>query len=144
MKSSGVSYKEQFDRNLPEIMVDSQQMQQVFLNLILNAIEAMPKGGKLNIKAFKVDIPSMPLKGPASIQSNGRTYIDVVIEDSGEGIPKEKLETIFDPFYTTKPAGLGLGLSIVYRIIKEHQGEIRVDSRVGQGTTFTITLPEGE
>lgn len=144
MKTSKVTYKEQFDRDLPEIMVDSQQMQQVFLNLILNAIEAMPNGGKLNIKANKIEISSGPVKGSSSLHNNGRTYVAVVIEDSGEGIPKEKLETIFDPFYTTKPAGLGLGLSIVYRIIKEHQGEIHVDSRIGQGTTFTITLPEGE
>jgi len=144
MKNSRVSYKEQFDRDLPEIMVDSQQMQQVFLNLILNAIESMSGGGKLIVKAHKVNIPSIPVKRPVALHANGRIYVTVVIEDSGEGIPKEKLETIFDPFYTTKPAGLGLGLSIVYRIIKEHQGEIHVDSRVGQGTTFTITLPVGE
>jgi signal transduction histidine kinase len=73
----------------------------------------------------------------------GTAFVEILISDSGVGIPADKLETIFNPFFTTKPNGLGLGLSIVYRIIEEHSGDIRVTSRPSRGTQFCIYLPTG-
>ena len=133
MSTSGIECQENYQENLSPVLVDSQQMQQVLLNLILNSIDAMPQGGTIKISARTY-----------RKQEKGNSYVLISIEDTGTGIPKEKIETIFDPFYTTKPAGLGLGLSIVYRIINEHNGEIVVESVEGKGTTFRITLPAGD
>ena len=146
MTSSGIQYVEDIEKNLPMILVDSQQIQQVFLNLILNSIDAMSEGGELTIYAKTIKDPQMGLirkRGKADSE-NGGAFVEVKCTDTGEGITPDKLEIIFDPFFTTKPNGLGLGLSIVYRIIDEHGGDIHADSKVGRGTTFTITLPTGE
>jgi two-component system NtrC family sensor kinase len=101
-------------------------MQQVFLNIMLNSIDAMTDGGDLNITA----------------KANG-SYVEVAISDTGSGIEESSISKIFDPFFTTKPMGkgTGLGLSICYGIIKEHNGTIAVKSKKGEGTTFTIKLP---
>jgi signal transduction histidine kinase len=109
---------------LPEINADPQQLTQVITNLILNAIQAMPNGGKLKL-------------------STSATADAVVLEiaDTGRGIPAEKLKDIFEPFFTTREEGLGLGLAITYQIIKSHKGEITVESQPGEGTTFQIKLP---
>jgi len=146
MANSGVTYIENFEPDLPDVMIDSQQIQQVFLNLILNAIEAMPGGGTLTISAKRIRDPQFGLirnRGGKNENPNGSSFVEVIVSDTGEGIKSDKLETIFDPFFTTKATGLGLGLSIVYRIIGEHHGDIRVESKVGQGTSFTIILPAG-
>jgi signal transduction histidine kinase len=113
--------------NLPLIQGDLQKLQQVFLNFFLNSIHAMSGGGLIHIEG-KVD--------PAG-------YVRVDFNDTGTGIPAEKLEHIFDPFYTTKPVGqgTGLGLSIVYAIIKKHGGYIEVRSKVNVGTTFSVFFP---
>ena len=126
-------------------MVDSQQIQQVFLNLILNSVEAMSNGGQLNVSARKIAIPESGIIQNTEDRNTEKkgSFVEVVVCDTGDGIDPEKVETIFDPFFTTKPNGLGLGLSIVYRIIEEHRGDIRVESQIGQGSTFTITLPAG-
>jgi two-component system, NtrC family, sensor kinase len=102
------------------------QLQQVFLNLFLNARDAMPRGGWLTV----------------STRSESRTAT-AEVADTGSGIPPEQLARIYDPFFTTKAIGrgTGLGLSISYGIIREHDGTIRCDSAVGQGTRFTLTLP---
>ena len=102
-------------------------MKQVFLNLLLNAQDAMPKGGTLTL---------------ATRNSRGREVV-VKISDTGVGIPKEMLSQIFEPFYTTKNAGsgVGLGLSVVQGIVRDHQGAIKVGSVVGRGASFTIRLP---
>lgn len=107
-----------------EIIADPQKLRQVFLNLGMNAIESLHNGGKLTIRT----------KG-----ANGKVII--VFRDSGVGIPREKLNEIFYPFYTTKDSGTGLGLSIAYRIIEEHDGKITVDSSPGKGTTFEVVIP---
>lgn len=139
----GITYMEKFDEHLSKVHVDSQQIQQVFLNLILNAIEAMTEGGHLRISALNVSAASNNSRF-ALVRRNNGTFVEVEVRDSGHGIEPEKLQTIFDPFFTTKPSGLGLGLSIVYRIIEEHRGDIRVESQPGEGTTFTMILPTGE
>lgn len=116
----------------PHACVIPAQIEQVLLNLILNARQAMPKGGRLTI----------------DVRKNSRTNMaEVRLIDTGCGIPPEKLRRIFEPFYTTKTpddqgnGGTGLGLSVCRQIIEQHQGRIRVESLVGKGSTFTVKLP---
>jgi two-component system NtrC family sensor kinase len=114
--------------SLPTIMSDSSQLQQVFLNIINNAIDAIGKGGEIRIRT-------------THLSTNNEIMIEIA--DNGPGIPKENLGKIFDPFFTTKEVGkgTGLGLSIVYSIIEKLGGRIMVASEEGKGTTFTIYLP---
>ncbi len=113
---------------LPEVLADSNQLQQAFINLLVNAIEATPSGGSIEVATFC---------------DPGLREIRIVISDSGCGMPKDVLEKIFDPFYTTKPSGTGLGLAITHGIIEQHGGRIDVDSSPDQGTTFMVILPAG-
>ncbi len=130
----GIRFTETYHPQLPKIKVDKTQIHQVFLNLFLNAIQAMPNGGELKIEASP--IISDPLKG------SKQNFVRVVISDTGKGIPAQIVHKIFDPFFTTKPKGIGLGLSITYQIIKKHGGTIKVDSEWERGTSFIINLPE--
>lgn len=121
-------------QDVPQVLVNGNQIQQVLINLLVNARQASPTGGIILIKLHK-----------AQTDAN---YVDLVIRDHGVGIPKEKLPHIFDAFYSTKKepdstgkGGTGLGLSLCKRIIEEHSGKIRVESSVGKGTAFTIRLP---
>ena len=117
--------------DLPPILVDPNQLQQVLINLIMNAVQAAEPGGRVRLTAARSD-------------EGGRPGVGISVRDTGGGIPPEVLPRIFEPFFTTKPAGqgTGLGLAICRDIIKEHGGEIRVDSQLGQGTTVTVWLPE--
>ena len=135
--------------------VDTEQFRQVVLNLILNAVEAMPNGGNLKIRAknIQVDESSRTCQSsgsiiPTSAKSNARlrlsgefSYIELRIEDSGMGIPQELHKKIFHPFVTTKERGMGLGLSIVHKILASHSAAIAVESAEGMGTSFIIHLP---
>jgi len=115
--------------NLPEVSIDSNQMQQVFLNLIINAGEAMNSAGKITI--------SSRITGEGS-------KVEVAVSDEGHGIPADKLRQIFEPFFSTKgQQGNGLGLNVVQTIVDQHSGKMKVDSKVGEGTTFTVILPVG-
>ncbi|MGA2316191.1 MAG: ATP-binding protein [Thermodesulfobacteriota bacterium] len=130
----GIRFIETYHPQLSKIKVDKTQMHQVFLNLFLNAIQAMPNGGELKIEA-----------GPMisnSLEGFKQNFIKVVISDTGRGIPPHIVHRIFDPFFTTKSKGIGLGLSITYQIIKKHGGTIKVESRWEKGTSFVINLPE--
>ncbi len=146
MENTGILYKENIQEGLPEVFIDSQQIQQVLLNLILNAIDAMPEGGDIEVIARSLIVNNYKSKNSHDKKTGKQLTgsIEILIQDSGTGIDKDKLEEIFNPFFTTKPSGLGLGLSIVHRIIEEHQGEIRVQSKTGQGTSFRLTLHTGE
>lgn len=120
----------EYDPELPEILMDASQIEQVLMNMFINAGQAMPQGGKLIIKTG-VD--------------TSKDHIYIRIEDTGCGIPEENLEKIFDPFFSTKGhKGTGLGLSVSYGIIQSHEGEIKVESEPGKGTIFTIILPVSE
>jgi PAS domain S-box-containing protein len=130
----GIRFIEAYHPQLPNIKVDKTQIHQVFLNLFLNAIQAMPNGGELKIEASPTI--SDPLKG------FNQNYVRIVISDTGRGIPSQIVHKIFDPFFTTKPKGIGLGLSITYQIIKKHGGTIKVESEWEKGTSFVINLPE--
>jgi two-component system NtrC family sensor kinase len=112
---------------LPPIMADPMQLRQVFLNIILNACEAMNNEGALTVTT--------------ALSNKRKKAVRVEIADSGVGIDEKDLPKIFDPFFTSKEKGTGLGLSVVYGIINSHQGTIEVASKAGEGTTITITLP---
>ena len=113
-------------QSLPIILMDREQMKQVFLNLLLNAIQAMPGGGHLTLRGQN---------------SEDGQWIHISIQDSGIGISSENINKLFDPFFSTKEGGIGLGLSITHRIIDQHHGKIEVESAPGKGTLFTIWLP---
>ncbi|MGD8982804.1 MAG: PAS domain S-box protein [Desulfobacteraceae bacterium] len=129
LELKGIRLVKNIEANLPHIQCDFMQIQQALLNVMSNASEAMTKGGTLSIEVMK---------------SNEDGFIDVVIQDTGCGIPKEDLKNIFEPFFTTKEEGkgVGLGLSVAYGIITKHQGAIEVGSKPGQGSAFTIRLPK--
>jgi signal transduction histidine kinase/ActR/RegA family two-component response regulator len=118
------------------VEVDEGQMSQVITNLILNADQAMPGGGTINIRAENTVI-----KGKGDLPLPKGNYIKITVKDQGIGIPKKHLAKIFDPYFTTKQKGSGLGLATAYSIIKNHGGYITVESEVGVGTTFYIYLP---
>lgn len=128
----GIRFTEVYHPQLPKISADKIQMHQAFLNLFLNAIQAMPDGGELKISAEHLLIPSP--------DDSKQSVVKVTVSDTGKGIPPHILPKVFDPFFTTKPKGIGLGLSITYQIIKKHGGTIKVDSRLGKGTAFIINL----
>jgi signal transduction histidine kinase len=116
------------------VMADEALLKQAFLNIMLNAVDAMPSGGDLSIATRVVDAAEAAAGGPAR-------WLEVVFDDTGIGIGEENLSRIFDPFFTTKKEGTGLGLAITYRIIENHHGTIRVISQPGRGTTFVVLLP---
>lgn len=111
-----------YNLNNPKIVCDENQMKQVFINIILNSIEAMPDGGNIVIKTEAID--GDPL--------------EISLRDDGIGIPKEKIVRLFDPFYTTKEKGAGLGLYIVYQIIQNNKAKIAIESDIGRGTIVKI------
>ncbi len=128
--------------DLAEVFVDASQIQQVLLNLFLNAIDAMPNGGVLEIRAQNAlhTEPVVDRRNP-TVGLLSDSFIQIEVRDSGIGISEKVCKKIFDPFYTTKSSGTGLGLSIVYQIVKEHGGRIDVQSKENEGTVFTILLP---
>jgi len=116
--------------DLPKIMIDINKIEQVFTNIVLNAIEAMPDGGMLFV---------------SSRNSADSRFVEIKFSDEGVGIPKENINRIFDPFFTTKGTkGTGLGLSVSYGIVQQHRGTIDVQSELGKGTSITIQLPINE
>ncbi|NWJ48382.1 MAG: PAS domain S-box protein [Chloroflexi bacterium] len=134
----GTNVKAVFDlpRDLFAIEADAGQLGQVFQNLVLNSIQAMPQGGIINISAqnLRLGADTLPELGAG-------LYVQLSFRDGGAGIPHENLLKIFDPYFTTKKAGSGLGLAVCHSIIRQHNGHIEVESVVGKGTTFTIYLP---
>lgn len=125
IEAKGINIVYNFENNLPKIKTDKGQLQQVLLNIINNAVDAVDIGGKIEIKTELL---------------NGNN-VRIMVEDNGQGIPKDRLKHIFEPFYTTKKKGTGLGLYITYGIVKKLGGDIKVESEVGKGTVFTIELP---
>ncbi|MBI4052347.1 MAG: Cache 3/Cache 2 fusion domain-containing protein [Elusimicrobia bacterium] len=124
VKSQGIEVQTGLQPALPQLEVDRDQIKQVLLNILLNACQVMPGSGRLSVETRRDD-----------------GHIAVSVSDSGAGIPPENLRNIFNPFFTTKEDGIGLGLPLSYAMVEQHGGTIRVDSRPGQGSTFTILLP---
>ncbi len=127
--------------DLPPVLADYTQINQVFMNLCVNSRDAMPGGGDIFIKARMLRAGRENL--PSFFDPGHREYIEISVSDTGTGIPSEDLDRVFDPFFTTKglDMGTGLGLSTSYGIVKDHEGYINVESKIGKGTTFTIYLP---
>jgi signal transduction histidine kinase len=126
---AGVEVTVETPPDLPRVNGNPRNLEQVFLNLFLNAMEAMPDGGQLDITA-----------------TQGDRFVRVAVRDTGSGIPAEHLDQIFEPFFTTKEAGegTGLGLSVSYSIVEKHGGRLAVESQPGEGTTFTVSLPAAQ
>ncbi|MEK6583231.1 MAG: ATP-binding protein, partial [Nitrospirota bacterium] len=132
--------------DLPQVYIDEVLMRQALQNIIQNGVEAMPGGGRLKVEVksqisefrSKKENFRNDLKVSPSIAG-----VEIIISDTGVGIPRDKLDKIFLPFYTTKPRGTGMGLALVHKIILSHGGNIEVESTAGKGTTFRIYLPYG-
>ena len=124
IKEDGCTIDKQYDNNLPEITADSDMLYQAFLNILINAMQAMPQGGKINVQ----------------IRSNDNA-VEIIFEDQGEGIPEDILEKIWDPFFTTKSKGTGLGLGIVKNIIESHGGSVQISNRSVSGAQVTVKIP---
>ncbi|MGR3173784.1 MAG: ATP-binding protein [Candidatus Scalindua sp.] len=118
------------------VEADKGQLNQVISNLIINADQAMPEGGNIKVWAENINVVE---KDPLPLQE-GR-YVKITIEDHGTGISQEHLQKVFDPYFTTKKNGNGLGLATTYSIVKKHDGHITIESKIGVGTTFHIYLP---
>jgi PAS domain S-box-containing protein len=124
IENRGIAVKTKLARNLTATPIDTTQMQQVLVNLVKNASQAMTNGGTLTLQT-----------------GENADAVWVSVADTGGGIPQEQINRIFEPFYTTKKKGSGLGLMIVQRIVRAHDGKIELESHVGRGTTFRIWLP---
>ncbi|MGC1122638.1 MAG: PAS domain S-box protein [Candidatus Methanofastidiosia archaeon] len=121
--SGSIQVKYDLDENIPQTLLDPEQMRRVFINLITNSVQAMPDGGTLNLKTFR------------------NKDIHIIIQDTGQGIPQEYIKKIFEPLFTTRARGIGLGLAIAKNIIEDHNGTIAVESKVGEGTFCVVKLP---
>ncbi len=124
LQEAGIELQLELSPRIPKVRLDERYMKHALLNIIKNAISAMPGGGVLRIE---------------TLQQGGDLLLKVT--DTGVGIPEDIIGKIFEPYFTTKDFGSGLGLTLVYKIVKEHQGDIAVSSRVGEGTTFTLSFP---
>ncbi len=128
-KKKQINITKDYSADLPPIQIDREQIKQVVLNILLNAIEATSENGKITVKTRSF------------IKPGGEPYIQIEFTDTGYGIPEDYLEDIFNPFFTTKSTGSGLGLSISNQIIQDHRGYINVESQLHEGSSFFINLP---
>ena len=133
--NKNVEFSIQVSPQLPNFRMDPEQLQQVLLNLVLNGIQAIPQEGRVSIQARVLGGPGTP---------NRPDYVEITVTDTGVGIPREQMEKIFRPFYTTKRGGTGLGLSLCRRIISQHGGTLTAESEVGKGSRFNIRFPMRE
>jgi signal transduction histidine kinase len=124
IEQEGYMVEKHYDPNIPEITADSDMLYQAFLNILINAMQAMPEGGKIRV----------------AIQSTDNT-VKIFFEDEGEGIPQDLMGKIWDPFFTTKAKGTGLGLGIVKNIIESHSGNVQIRTRPGAGARVKVELP---
>ena len=124
-----VTIEKKLLEGLPDVLVDPMQIRQAVLNVLLNAIEAMSEGGTLTIETAGAE----PVDGPPTVTLN--------VTDTGQGMSAEEVGKLFEPFYTTKPRGTGLGMTVVSRVVEQNGGMIGVRSAPGEGTTFSLVLP---
>jgi signal transduction histidine kinase len=126
--AKGVTVFKNYSPDIPPVAFDAELMERVFYNLVMNAAQASPAGGVVTVKARRV-------------QDKAEHKVEVAVIDRGSGIEPKDLESIFNPFFTTKPEGVGLGLAIVSKIVNEHGGQMTVESSVGEGSVFRVFLP---
>ena len=131
-----IAFLQQFDPSIPTILADEEQLTQLFLNLIKNAVEAVAENGQIRISSRILSDYTMTKKG-----ERRQRMVAVEVSDDGPGMSREQVDQLFTPFFTTKSRGTGLGLAISHKIITEHRGMIKVASEQGKGTTFTVMLP---
>jgi two-component system, sporulation sensor kinase E len=124
LAEAGITLETELMKPSPQILMDERYMKQAVLNLLKNAIAAMPAGGKLRVQTL-----------------HRGNEVALKISDTGEGIPEENMDKIFEPYFTTRDFGSGLGLTLVYKIVKEHLGDIEINSKVGEGTTIALSFP---
>jgi signal transduction histidine kinase len=134
--SSNIKVITKLHPDLPDVEIDPVEMEQVVFNLMLNARDAMPQGGDLTVAT---DLQDRPCE--ATIRGDDKQCVAITVSDTGSGIPKAIVDRIFEPFFTTKPDGTGLGLASAQGIVRQHGGDIKVQSSVGHGTQFTVYLP---
>jgi len=127
-KLTNIKIVKKFDKILPNLAIDKEQIEQVFMNILMNSLDIMPNGGKLTV---------------STKLSSTKDAVEIIFVDTGSGIAKENLPKIFDPFFTTKPPrnGTGMGLSVCHGIIENHSGDIKIDSELNRGTEVLIRLP---
>ena len=136
LRGSSVRCHMQIPDHLWTVVVDEGQISQVLQNLVINAEQAMPEGGEITVNVENIEIPT-----PSDLPLKHGNYVRVMVTDQGIGIPLDHLSKIFDPYFTTKQRGSGLGLATTYSIIKRHEGHISVSSSLGKGASFTLYLP---
>lgn len=136
-----IRFELELAEDLGRVMADPSQVEQVIMNMVINARDAMPRGGRLMIRTADINLDSDPGNQPEKLDKG--SYVMLTVSDSGSGMDKRTLERVFEPFFTTKERGkgTGLGLAMVYGIVKQSGGDIQVESALGQGTTFRIYLP---
>lgn len=134
LEAGRIAVRRDYQPQLEPTLLDANQMEQVFLNLIINAVQAMPDGGMLHV--------SVQARSAQGEDDTETAIIEYVVRDTGVGIPADVIDKIFDPFFSTKTHGTGLGLASVQKIIEVHQGQISVQSQPGEGATFTIRLKQ--
>jgi signal transduction histidine kinase len=139
---SRIRVRHELAGKLPIVQADAGMIEQVLLNLVINARDAMPRGGEIRCKTEVLSVDAGSMRTPHLMASTG-TVVCLRVRDTGKGIPPDVVPKVFDPFFTTKEVGKGsgLGLATVYGIVKQHNGWIDVHSRVGEGTEFCIFLP---
>jgi two-component system, NtrC family, nitrogen regulation sensor histidine kinase GlnL len=137
-RERAITLVRRYDPSLPPILGDEDRLLQVFHNLVRNAMDAMPGGGRLTLTT-RVSLD--PLFGKVDLGAGQRSMVEAQVADEGRGIPADVRARIFDPFFTTKDRGLGLGLALCHRILDEHHGAIQVESAEGRGTVMTCFLP---
>ena len=142
-QQSGIQVKKIFDPALLLLPLDSEQIRRVFLNLFLNALQAMPKGGRLTIETRCCESGAILQRGliPPDKSFLEKSWAEISVTDTGEGMAPEVRQEIFRPFFTTKAKGTGLGLSLSRRIVEQHHGRIFAESQVGVGTKFILLFP---
>lgn len=139
LRGSNVRFELDIAEDLLPVRVDRGQLSQVMNNLVINADQAMPQGGRIEIGAANIDLETLP-----GLPIEGRWAVRIWVRDHGVGIPGELIDKIFDPYFTTKETGNGLGLATSYSVVKKHEGLLTVESEVGSGSTFFIYLPAAE
>jgi signal transduction histidine kinase len=139
IESSGVEVTREYARDLPVLWVDPDAVYQALVNLLRNALDAMPSGGRLVLRTGWSDAPHVTLPGRRS--PGGSRRVRVEVEDSGVGISAGDADRVFNPFFTTKDGGTGLGLALTHKIIEDHGGTIDFRNAPGGGTVFRIVLP---
>jgi signal transduction histidine kinase len=135
LQQNGIEVRETYHSNLHQIVADADQLKQVVMNLILNAVESMPDGGELTAETLWIQ---------PTTENEGKTWAQIRLSDTGNGIPRELLDSIFDPFVSGRKNGVGLGLSVAYQIVNQHEGWMEAANNPAGGATFTVSLPVGE